>query len=113
MTTIVIAISILIKAISFIMVVYTFNSLLSPIEPKGIMTRFYVLHRKYMLLRASLLFVAALILLELGSMLYAVANSTTSVSDISLLLSDVIFLGLTILLSRIYRFKTAFREERT
>ncbi|HIH23551.1 TPA: hypothetical protein HA251_00805 [Candidatus Woesearchaeota archaeon] len=109
---IVYGISIIIKVTTLIMVLYTFKNLLAPSDPQPsiIYTQFYALKKKYSLLRFSLIFVAALIVLELASMIRAATVNMGAINDTQLLLSDAIFLGLIILLTHIYKYKRAFKD---
>lgn len=109
----VLAVSILIKIISLVMVAYTFLALSPKKEPKelGVLTKYFIVKRRYNLLRFSLLFVAALILIELVSMLRAALTAPAGVNEMQMLLSDIVFLGLIILLSRIYQLRSMFEKE--
>lgn len=112
MTTTILVVSIIIKALTFLMVLYTFSSIAKPeVKNKnvGVVTKYYVMKRRYNLLKGSLLFVAAIAVLELISMIYGLTSSSPN-KDIELLVSDIIFLGLVILLTRIYNFRENFAQ---
>jgi hypothetical protein len=55
--------------------------------------------------------VAAIVIVELLSLLYALVAAPGFFTDLQLLVSDVIFLGLSILLSQIYKVRTIFSDE--
>ena len=109
----IVIVSIFIKILSLIMVSYAFRNL-SPVEGPssfGILTKYFVMKRRYVLLRFSLLFVAGLILVEMISMGYTILQRPSSVNTLQLLFSDVVFVGLILLLSRIYGFNKEFKNE--
>lgn len=110
MASVIILVSAAIKAIALLMVVYTFYSLSNRKEPHGagVLTKYFLVRQRYSLLRMSLIFVAALIAVELASLAYAIAAGTSAVSELSLLFSDIVFLGLVVLLSKIYQVRSRF-----
>ena len=111
MSSLIIAISAAIKVVTLLMTVHTFRNLAPHRTPAtDLYTRYFIVKRNYNLLRYSLLFVAALILVELFSMSRVIFQNAT-VNDVQLLLSDIVFLGLVVLLSRIYAGRVAFARE--
>ncbi len=109
MGTLVIIVSAAIKAIALLMVVYTFFALSSRKEPQaGVLTKYFLVKQRYALLRMSLIFIAALIAVELATLAYGIIGGTHALNDVSLLLSDLIFLGLVVLLTKIYQLRAQF-----
>lgn len=109
----VLVVSIIIKAITFIMVLYTFLSINRP-EKKdkkmSVYTKYYLMRKRYEMLKGSLLFVAAIAVLELISMTHILVSGASYVGDTEMLISDIIFLGLVLLLTKIYNFRDCLTE---
>ena len=110
MTPIVMIISFLVAAIALTMVLFTFKSLSVTREAAeiGVFTKYLLLKRRYDLLRRSLLFVAAIVIIQICSLLYALFTAPGFFADIQLLASDVVFLGLAYLLSKLYLVRAIF-----
>ena len=108
MASVVLIVSIVIKAVTFLMVLYTFLSINRPEKSDknvSVVTKYYIMKRRYEMLKASLLFVAAIAVLELISMTHILISGNLYVGDTEMLISDIIFLGLVLLLTRIYNFR--------
>lgn len=105
MASILVIVSILIKAIALLIVCYSFF-MLNPKKEReilGPLTKYFLLRKNFLLLRWSLVFVAALLLVELISISISVVGNADKLADIRLLTSDLVFLGLIMLLTQIYR----------
>ncbi len=110
MDSIVLIVSLVIKALALTMVIFTFRSLATTkgAGELGVYTKYLLLKRRYELLRRSLLFTAAIVTIQLVSLLYALLAEPSLFTDAQLLASDIVFLGLTFLLSKIYRVRAIF-----
>lgn len=110
MTPIVMVISFLVATIALIMVLFTFKSLSVTHEAAelGVFTKYLLLKRRYDLLRRSLLFVAAIVIIQICSLLYAFFTAPGFFADVQLLASDIVFLGLAYLLSKLYLVRAIF-----
>jgi hypothetical protein len=109
----VVVVSVVIKVFAIIMMLYAFHAL-SPVEEQKRTTmfaRYFLAKRKCDLLRQSLLFVAVLAVIELGSMCYDLTVRPEHIDGIRLLLSDIVFLGLLFLLSKIYHLRSTLLNQ--
>jgi len=111
MVATVVIVSTVIKLISLAMIVYTFQSL-SREENKNlsVLTKYFLLKRNYTLLRFSLIFIATLVVVELVNMFYRTINAPP-LSEPQLLISDAVFIGLILLLTKIYESRHYFTQE--
>jgi hypothetical protein len=99
----VVIISLAIKLVSLVIVLYAFKALSVDESGKfGVYTRLLMMKRKYDLLRMSLLFIAVILLLELFSMSYTLVMEPQALNMIQVIISDAVFIGLILLISRIY-----------
>lgn len=104
MVPILILASILIQVLAIIMILYTFRSIS---EEKGsdlgVLARYYIVRSRLARLRMSLLFVAALVFVQLMGLIYLIAIPEGPITFTQLLISDIIFIALGLFLSTIYK----------
>jgi len=109
MNSVVVWSSFVLKGITLLILLGTFKLLSVPEKARknaGFLTRYYLMRKNYTLLRASLLFVAAIILLEILEMTYMMLNPNgTMLNDALILFSDVVLTGLIVLLAKVYKMR--------
>jgi undecaprenyl pyrophosphate phosphatase UppP len=109
MDTTILIISIVIQAFAILMVLYTFYSISRSSIPKlAALEEYYLMRRRYERLRTSLLFIGALIAVQLGGVFYYFWSGTFPV--LQLLISDAVIVALTIFLTRIYKERRRLSE---
>ena len=98
----VLLITALIQILAVIMIVYTFVRISQKKSPKlDTLEKYYLMRRRYEHLRLSLLFVVALIIVQLGGMYYYYSKGSLPLAQF--LISDVIVIALVFFLSIIYK----------
>lgn len=108
MATIVWSVSLIIQALAIIMVVYTFYRISEKKFPKlDALEKYHLMRKRYERLRMSLLFIGALIVVQLiGLFFYAQSGSLA----LQLLISDLVIIALAVFLSGIYKGKNRLGE---
>jgi hypothetical protein len=106
MVNLIVMISFIIKGLAIIVLLSAFKVLASSDKKHaGFLTKYYLMRKKFDLLRASLLFVAGIIVLEIVNMVYLQFSATKTFNEAFLIASDALFVGLGLLLARIYKLK--------
>jgi hypothetical protein len=105
-----IAMSILIKLFSLLIILYAFRTLSIDESGKfGVYTQLFIMRRRYDLLRMSLLFIAAILVLELVSMSYTLI-SRQGLNLVQIMASDILFIGLVALVTIIYSSRNSLKK---
>lgn len=100
----IITISFLIKAISLAMILFAFKAFSSEEESDlSLLAKYFLIKQRYRLLRLSLLFISALIIIELIGMGFLLGGATTKAQEFQLVASDAMFLVLVLVLTVMYR----------
>ncbi len=109
MDIVLLTITLAIQVIAVVMVIYTFYRISERQFPKlAALERYHLMRKRYEHLRWSLLFVGALIAIQLFGVIVYVRSGTLPVAQV--LISDVIVIALTILLSRIYKERSRLQD---
>jgi archaellum biogenesis protein FlaJ (TadC family) len=112
MEDLVFVVSLAIKVIAIMMVLYTFYAVSEKKFPKlDVLEKYRLMRNRYEYLRRSLLFVVAIIMIQfIGLIIYGFFPDGT-LSFTQLLISDIVFVILVIFLTTIYRKKEQLTHE--
>jgi 4-hydroxybenzoate polyprenyltransferase len=106
---IILVVTLIIQLLAALMVLYTFYRISERKFPQlDSLERYHLMRERYERLRWSLVFVSALILVQLAGVVYYFVSG--SLPLLQLLISDFIVIALIILLSRIYRMRGQMQE---
>lgn len=104
MNWILLVVSLAIQLITVVIVIFTFRAISARKLPKlDLLERYHVMRTRYERLRLTLLFLVAIVCVQLLGLLYYLYAPDGPITLAQLLVSDLIFIALVIFLMRIYR----------
>lgn len=106
----VLIVSLLIQLFTVFMIIYTFRVIKDNSGSElGVLSKYYLMRRRYDRLRSSLLFIAAIILLQIAGIVYLILYPDAPITTTQLIVSDIIFVALAVFLSQIYRMRSKLK----
>jgi hypothetical protein len=100
--------SIAMQVVALVIIIYAFKVLSSEEEVEtGIYTKYFLLQKRYELLKASLVIVAVLTLVQTANVAWSTWMKN-AVGGVELIVSDIVLIGVVLLLTKIYSVRSKF-----